>query len=70
MRGDLDDYTHWESGISRAIKFMSSARKCPTTCAIIHKLQKEAKKAKKVNAKKGKKNIAKPKGLSARGNRS
>ena len=31
MRGD--DYTLWASGIKSAIKFMSSARKCPTRCA-------------------------------------
>ena len=32
-RGDLDVYSYWKSGISRAIKFMSSQRKCPTECA-------------------------------------
>ena len=33
VRGDLEDYTLWASGIKSAIKFMSSARKCPTRCA-------------------------------------
>ena len=33
MRGDLDDYTRWKSGIKKVIKFMSSAHKCPTKCA-------------------------------------
>ena len=32
-RGDLDVYSYWKSGISRAIKFIYWQRKCPTECA-------------------------------------
>ena len=31
VRGDLEDYTLWRSGIKRALKFMGSERKCSTT---------------------------------------
>ena len=48
VQGDMEAHTHWDAGISKALKFMKSSAKCPT----VHPLIKSIQKGKKTTAKK------------------
>ena len=41
MQGDLEDHTHWDAGIRKALKFMTDRTRCPTSAPLVSAIQKK-----------------------------